>query len=112
MIKDIVMKLFFGIFGASFILLGIATVLFYIHLGGTGNVLVVNFDGFRGINFLGNFNDVFGILLTGFFILAINILLSWGLYKRNKFLAHLLPFATLFISLLILIAVAAIISVN
>lgn len=100
------------IFAASFILLAIATVLFYLNLGSVSNFIVIGIDTFRSINFLGSVKDAWGILITGGAILVVNAFLSAVFWKRDRFLAHLLPFAALFAELLILIAIGVIITVN
>ncbi|GEM_PF-2402169 len=100
------------IFGVSFLLLGIATVLFYIHLGGVSNFFIVRFDSLLGLTFVGSRIDVWGILLTGLVVNLTNAMLAWVLSGRDKFLTHLLPFFTLFFSLLILISVGVIITIN
>ncbi len=93
-------------------MLAIAFILFYIHIAPLGNFLLVGFDGFRGINFLGSVDDVRGILITGGIISAVNIALSWVLRKRDRFLAHLLPFLNLLIALLILMVITFIVVSN
>lgn len=93
-------------------MLVIATVLFYIHLGDVSNFFIVKTDTLLGINFLGGKNEVSGILISAFFIFFINLLISATLYKRDNLLAKLVPFFTLFFSLLILISVGVIVATN
>lgn len=100
------------IFGASLLLLAIATALFYIHLGGISNFFTVRLDTLTGINFLGGKEEVKGILISALAAILINGILSAKLYHRDRFLAHLLSFFSLFLALLILIAVGVIITIN
>ena len=100
------------IFGASFLILGIAYLLFYLHLGGISNFITVGFDGFRGINFLGSAGDVRGILISATVMNLLNLLLASVLYHRDRFLAKLLPFVSLAVSVLILITIGFIIVSN
>ena len=101
-----------AVFVASFILLAIAGVLFYVYLAGISNFFIVRFDSLRGMTFLGGKTDVLGILLTGFAIYLMNAILAGRLAKRDSFLAHLTSFSTLFFSLLILIVIGVIITTN
>lgn len=100
------------VFLGSFAVLAIAFVLFYIYIAPFGNFLLVGFDGFRGINFLGSVDDVRGILITGGAISVVNIALAWVFNRRDRFLAHLLPFFNLVIALLILMAITFIVVSN
>lgn len=100
------------IFGASLLFLIITSVLFYLYFAGISNFFIVKIDTLRGINFLGGKMDVLGILISGALLTAINIVLSAKLYYRDKFLANLLAFFTLFLSLLILISVGVIVAIN
>ena len=95
-----------------FILLAIAVALFYIYFGGSGNLLVVRLDSVRGINFISNATEVWGTLAVILAINLINLLLTIGLLKRDRKLAVLIPFTSIFISLLILIYISVIVSVN
>ena len=100
------------VFGLSFIILAVAFGLFYVYLADISNFFIVRFDSLRGMTFLGGRPDVFGILLTGLAIFLINLILSAVFSKRNPFFAHLTAFSTLFLALLILIAVGVIITTN
>lgn len=100
------------IFATSFILLITATVLFYLNLGHVSNFIVVGIDTVRGFNFLGSTSDIWAVLGVGAVINLINITLASVFWHRNRFLAQLLPFVSLFVSLLILIAVGVIITTN
>jgi hypothetical protein len=100
------------IFAAGFLLLGIAFVLFYTHLVPLSNFFIIRFDSLRGINFLGEQKDALGILISGLSLNLINVFLAKTFYNRNKFLSYLLSFFNVFISLLILIWIGVIITVN
>lgn len=84
----------------------------YVKLADLQNLLIIHFDSFRGIDFLGEKKDVFGILAVGLAMLAVNGLLANRLYSRDRFLSYLLSFSSAVAGLLILIAVVAIISIN
>lgn len=101
-----------AVFGASFLLLAISFGLFYSHLAQVSNFFIVHFDSLFGLTFLGGRLDVLEILITGLVINLTNSVLAWALYSRDKFFAALLSFFTLFFSLLILIAMGVIITIN
>jgi len=100
------------IFLASFLLLAVATVLFYLNLGSVSNFITIGIDTDRGINLLGRVSDVWGALGTAAAINFINIFLAAVFWHRNRFLAQLLSFVSLLASLLILIAIGVIITNN
>ena len=84
----------------------------YVQLANSDYLLVIHFDSFRGVDFFGNRADVFGILWVGLAINAVNFLLSYVFYEREKFLSLVISWFSVFFSLLILIAVSVIISIN
>ena len=75
-------------------------------------LLIVHFDPFKGIDFLGTRRDVFGIGITGVAAITVNILLSRYLYLRDRFLSWTLAAGTLAFSILVFIAIATIVSNN
>ena len=101
-----------SIFCASFLILGIAYLLFYTHLGGISNFITIGFDGFRVINYIGGVGEARGIFITATAINIINLVLAAALYGRDRFLAKLLSFISLSVSVLILITVGFIIVSN
>jgi hypothetical protein len=98
--------------GLGFLILFLAAALFYVGIEPTGKPLILHFDSYRGIDFLGSRWQVFKIIWSAFFILLINFLLGWFLYDKHRFLSYIFVFASLWISVLILIAVNVIISAN
>lgn len=93
-------------------LLAIGWVLFFVYLSGASNILVIRFDQFQGINFLGTKYDALGILTVGSVINLVNGGLAAVFHSRNRFLTYVLLSANVLASLLILIIVSVIISVN
>ncbi len=84
----------------------------YFYLNTHGQLLVIHFNHTSGIDFLGVKNQVFYILASGLAIILINIFLALAFYERIKFLAYIVSFFNLFLTSLLLIAAAVIISVN
>jgi hypothetical protein len=94
-----------GLILASLIL---ATVNFY----KTSNLLIMHYDGYKGIDFLGDKGDVFSLIGISAVIAILNAWLANRVYFKERFLAYLLSFSSLALSILILIGVFAIISIN
>ena len=78
----------------------------------TNNLLIMHYDGYKGIDFLGDKTDVFSLIGISAIIIIINAGLANRVYFRERFLAYSLSFSSLALSLLILIGVFAIISIN
>ncbi|TSC95613.1 MAG: Uncharacterized protein Athens071426_121 [Parcubacteria group bacterium Athens0714_26] len=102
--------LFPFIISIIFIVVGFSVV--YTNLSYVQNLLVIHYDTFNGIDFLGNKSDVLNLLFSGLVMIGLNIFLGRELYLREKFLSYLLAFSTPVFTLLILIGVFAIISIN
>lgn len=103
--------LYLGYF-ASLSLLLIGFAISYTPLAEESQLLVIHFDAFRGIDFLGDKFDVFNVLWISLLVTLVNFFLSAILYYRERFLSYLIEYFNVFFALLILIAVAVIISVN
>lgn len=100
------------VFGLSFLIMVFEFVFVYFKLIGADTPLVIHFDIYRGIDFIGGKMEVFGVLFSFLAMLAVNLFLSEFLYYRERFLSYLFGFVGLGLSILILIAVSVIISVN
>lgn len=84
----------------------------YVAFAGSSDLLVIHFDVYKGIDFLGIKTDVFGFLSVGVVVNIVNFILAAAFYYRERFLSRFLAYFSVFFSLLILIATAVIISVN
>lgn len=100
------------IFAASAVILVIAAATAFINLSGANNLLVIHFDSYKGVDFFGEKYDVFEIVFTAMAIFLINLFLTNEFYSREKFLSYIFAVNTLIVSILISIAVNAIISIN
>ncbi len=96
----------------SFLILFLTALISYSAFGSTTTPLIIHFDAYKGIDFLGSRLDVFGILLTVLVIILINIFLSDFLYSRERFLSYIFTFVSLLLSILILIVISVIIYAN
>ena len=101
-----------AVFGISFAILIFIFLLALLKLGGVTAPLIIHFDAYKGIDFLGGKMEVFGILISVFSMLLINAFLADFLYNRERFLSYIFGFAGLGLMILILIVVSVIISVN
>lgn len=97
----------------SVLILFLATLIFYFKLGGQATIpLIIHFEAGKGIDFLAGRLEVFGILLSALAMILINFFLADFLYHRERFFAYIFGFAGLPITVLILIVISVIVSVN
>ena len=100
------------LFGVAAFLLLIGFSLYYVMLAGTEGLIVIHFLGGRGADFLGDKYDALSMLVTGSIITALNACIAGVLHGRNPVLARLTGLVTAFATLLIVIAISCIITVN
>lgn len=97
---------------ASLVFVSAATIWAYIATKDISGPIVVHFNNVSGINQIGTFLDMVLVGVTGLVVIVINFFLALELEERDWFLGKIVAIATLFLSILIFIAFAAIISVN
>jgi len=98
--------------GLSFAIVLVAFGIAYFSLKDVDYLLVIHFTGGRGIDFLGTKGDIFNVLFSGLAASLVNVFLISVFYDRVRFLSYLFSFFNIVFSVLILIAVGVIISVN
>lgn len=74
--------------------------------------IILHFDAYRGIDFVGGRLDLVGILLSGYVMLGLNFLLADFLYSRDRFFSYVLSFASLLLAILFAVAMTIVYSVN
>lgn len=74
--------------------------------------VILHFDAFRGVDFIGDMTDFWSIWASGLFITIINTWLGETLFHRERFLAYLFLSANVLIALLILIISGVVIGAN
>jgi len=74
--------------------------------------IVLQLDNVLGIDFFGEKFALWFVWLTGLFVAAVNFVLGKVLFYRERALSYLVFGATVFFSLLTLVAVSQIISLN
>ncbi len=99
-------------FLAAAILLLITAGIAFLNLWHYQGLLIIHFDSYRGADFFGQKSDVYSMLGIALVALVINGFLADEFYWRERFVSYIFSFGTLFLSLLILIGIIAIISVN
>lgn len=100
------------VFGLSLLVLFLISCVAYVKLGENTGQLILHFDVYKGIDFLGGRTEAFGILISALAMILINLFLAESFYNRERFLSYLFGFVSLGLASLILIAVSVIISVN
>ncbi len=99
-------------FGSAFAILLIALGVALYFLRAVDYLLIIHFDNFHGLDFLGTKANVFEIISIGAFLVLINAWLAKALYHRERFFSYILGSVSVLIAGLILIAVGVIVSVN
>ncbi len=94
-------RLLLGIFGISFGVLAVASAFAYHAFYDVTHLLIVHFDAFRGIDFLGTRRDVFGVAATALAVNAVNAFLAGAFWKRYPFLSAVIAGATLVFSIFV-----------
>ncbi len=74
--------------------------------------IILHFDIFRGVDFIGDITDFWSIWASGFFIAVINVWLGETLFHRERFLAYFFLSADVLIALLVLIITGVVIGAN
>ena len=103
--------LFYPLLTSLAILLA-SLLLAFLGLLDTNNLLILHFDGYKGIDFLGEKKDIFNVLFLSFCVIFLNFFLAKKIYFKERFLSYLLAFITPLFSLLIFICVFVIIAIN
>ncbi len=105
-------KTMFVLLAAAGILTLFSLILVLTNISTLASPVVIHFDKFRGIDSLGGKSDVWGIWAGGLALFAVNSVLSGVFYKRERVLAYVFAGAALLLSVLVLVALGVIFSVN
>ena len=100
------------VFVLSFLVLVFALAEIFLQLNKLSTPLIIHFDAYRGIDFLGGKMEIFGILISSFILISINFILSNFFYYREKFISYGFGLTSFWLSVLILIAVSVIKATN
>lgn len=88
------------VFGISFLIFLIAGLFAAVKFIGAGGPLIIHYDVFRGIDFVGGKMEIFGILFSVLVMMAANFFLAEFIYERERFMSYLFAYATLALSIL------------
>ena len=100
------------LFGTAVFFLVIGFSLYYVKLADVQNLIVIHFVKGRGADVLGSKEDTLKMLFVGTGITVMNAFLAGILRDRNPVIARFAGIFTFLITLLICIAILAIITVN
>ncbi|MEK7634270.1 MAG: hypothetical protein AAB396_00070 [Patescibacteria group bacterium] len=100
------------VFALSFLVLIFALAEIFLQFNKLSVPLIIHFDTYRGIDFLGGKMEIFGILISSFIAIFINFIFSNFFYYRERFISYGFGLTSLGLSVLILIAVSVIMTVN
>ena len=84
----------------------------YFNIDKLSSPLIFHFDKLNGIDISGGKIEFYRLLLTGFMIILINIILSHEFYYRERILSYFFLGANFVFSVLSLIIVFLIVSIN
>jgi len=96
----------------SVVIFLISVGLVVMHISNLPNITIIRFDSFSGIDFFGRPTDLWWILGVSLFMAIINTTLGIEFFYRERIVTYLFSATNLLISILTLIIVATIISVN
>jgi len=74
--------------------------------------IILHYNLFFGVDYLGNYEKIYLIPLSGFFIIVINSILGHLLYLKEKLAAYFLVFIIFIVQLFLLIDSYLIIKIN
>ena len=106
------MKFVIPIFAFSIILLIVGLGVSYVKLADVNARLIVHFDQYRGIDFLGSKADVYGMLIAGIAVVLLNLGIALSFYRKDRFITLAAASTSVVVAVLIFIAALAIIANN
>lgn len=94
------------------ILLAISGIMVSMNFSRLAPLIVLHFDALHGVDTFGTRASIWGIWLLGFAINLVNIGLAYEFYNRERLLSYLYLGANVLISLIMLIAIGVVVSIN
>lgn len=85
---------------------------FYVNNNVSQNLVVLHYNVDLGVNLIGNARDIYIIPTLGLAFIVVNFLLLLNIFRKNKFLIHLLLGFSLLINLFLIAGTVAIYLVN
>ena len=84
----------------------------YVNNNVSQNLVVLHYNVNLGVNLIGNARDIYIIPTLGLAFIIINFILLLNIFKKNKFLIHLLLGFTILINIFLISSTVAIYLVN
>ncbi|OGF23894.1 hypothetical protein A3H09_03795 [Candidatus Falkowbacteria bacterium RIFCSPLOWO2_12_FULL_45_13] len=85
---------------------------FYVNKNVSQNLVVLHYNVNLGVNLIGQATDIYIIPVLGLALITINFILLLNVYRKNKFLIHLLLGFSLLINLFLIASTASIYLIN
>jgi hypothetical protein len=105
-------KVLTGFTAASAVLILASVALTAFNVSELGTPLILHFDAYSGADFFGSVIDLWLIVGAVFLMMVANVILAEVFFRRERILSYLLIGTNFLLSILLLIVVAVIISVN
>ncbi len=81
-------------------------------LNGLSYPLVLHFDSFHGVDFLGTISDFWGIWLGGIVLITLNFFLGGAFFKKERVLSYIVIATNVLLATLLFVITAVIIATN
>ncbi len=91
-------------------IIALLLIIYKIHPG--GQILALHYNVVFGVDWYGSGNNLYSIPFIGFAILVMNFILYRALQKQQMFLAFLCSIISLFVELILLVALIFLVKVN
>ncbi len=93
-------------------IIAINLVFLFTKLGGLSYPLVLHFDSFHGVDFLGDVSDFWGIWLGGAVLITLNFFLGGALFRKERVLSYVFFATNVLLATLLFVITAIIIATN
>ncbi|MBI5732426.1 hypothetical protein HY967_00500 [Candidatus Jorgensenbacteria bacterium] len=99
-----------SIVALSTLIIGLGLILF--KLSALSSPLIIHFDSFNGIDLFGEKTDVWGIWITGLVMFITNTVIANEFFYRLRPISYFLISANVILTILILVVISTIITIN
>ncbi len=98
--------------GISGVIIVANLIFLFAKLGGLSYPLVLHFDSFHGVDFLGDISDFWGFWLGGIALIILNFFIGEALFRKERALSYVFIAANALLSILLLVISAVIVATN
>jgi hypothetical protein len=103
---------FAAIAAIGYLCMAATLVLALVALPGAPPRLVLHWSSARGLDVFGTAREVWNVVAIGSFLAVLSTLVAGALYDRLRIASYIFVYASLWVNILLLVAVAAIMTVN